>query len=96
MAAVVKAGKSAHIVVVNAKSATADITNLTDVTKVPVFQDVAAVDAWGLHGAGKDDIIIYDSAGKLVWFLPTSGPVDTVLTQQAGFDAVLAALLGAP
>ncbi len=96
MAAVVKAGKSAHVVVVNAQSAAADITNLTDVTKVPVFQDVAAVDAWGLHGVGKDDILIYNSAGKLVWFLPASGPVDTALGQQPGFDAVLAALLGVP
>lgn len=84
-----------HIVVVNAISAANDVSKLTDVTKNPVFQDVQAVDAWTLHGVTKDDFLVYDSAGKLVSYLPISGPTDTVLTTPAGFANVVAALLAA-
>lgn len=95
MAEVKKLGKDVHIVVVNAISAEQNVTNLTDVTAVPVFQDVQAVDAWTLHGVGKDDFLIYDKEGKLIAYLPISGEIDTVLQNEKGFQNVLNALLKA-
>jgi hypothetical protein len=60
---------------------------------VPVFQDVDTVKAWELHGISKDDFLIYDKDGKLLYYLSISGPTDTVLQSDAGFKAVLDLLL---
>lgn len=90
--AVRKAGDDAHIVVVNKEDAAEQVQDLTSVTKVPVHQDTAAVLAWGKHGIAKDDMIVYDSEGKLVTFLPINGTLKTNLSTDDGFAAVVSAL----
>ena len=86
-------GGDVQFVTINAEYASGSVTSLTNVCDHPVFQDTLEVDAWGLHGGGKDDIFIYDQ-GLLLTFLPQGGPVSISLSG-AGYDNVKTAILEA-
>jgi hypothetical protein len=82
-------------VILNADYAEVALANLTQVTAVPIFQDVTPTTAWEQHGAGKDDMVIYDASGKLVTFLAIDGDRAIELGEPEGFDNVLQALIAA-
>ena len=68
-----KEGKVAHFIIVNSESALAYQKSLVDVSSARLFQDSVEVGAWGQHGGGKDDMVVYGSDGKVFKFLPVSG-----------------------
>ena len=86
-------GDDVQFVIINQKGVTSSIGSLTAKCDFPVFQDTSGVDAWGLHGGGKDDIFIYNE-GLLTSFLPMGGPVSISLTG-AGYANVKNAILDA-
>lgn len=88
-------GTSVNIVAVNAAAAASLAAKLTQVADFPVFQDTSAVDAWGQQGGGKDDMFIYDGAGRLYAHLPIGGEIDTNLSDATGYQNVKSALLAA-
>ena len=61
----------------------------------PLLQDVEEVGAWDLHEVSKDDIIIYSAQGTLKRFLARGGAVNTTLSNEAGYNAVKEAIIGA-
>ena len=87
-------GDAVQFVLINDKNVSGSVSNLTNVFSEPVFQDTSEVDAWGLHGGGKDDIFIYDQ-GLLVTFLPQGGAVSIILSNATGYDNVKSAILEA-
>ncbi len=88
-------GDAVQFVVINDKLASSSVTNLTGVFDQPVFQDTPEVDAWGLHGGGKDDIFIYDQ-GALFTFLPTGdADVSIILSTPSGYANVKDAIVEA-
>jgi hypothetical protein len=52
------------------------IEQLTNRCDFPIFQDEAAINAWGLQDGVKDDFYFYDSNGILQNFIPHSGDVN--------------------
>ena len=72
--------------------------NLINKCSFPLFQDVASVDAWGLHGGNKDHFFVYDKKGVLKAFLPVSGDLDVTLSEDEGYknlkDAILDVIAG--
>ncbi len=66
-----------------------DVKNFIDKCTLPILQDTDKIKAWQEMGGQKDDFYVYDSAGKLVHYLPISGgPMDTVLTTKTSYDAL--------
>ena len=86
-------GDEVQFVTINWSFASSSVGNLVSKCDYPVFQDTSAVDAWSLHGGGKDDILIYNE-GLLDTFLPNGGPVSISLTG-AGYDNVKNAIMDA-
>jgi hypothetical protein len=82
------AGRDVVVVVVNIVGAEDTQAELTKSSEYPVFQDVAAVNAWSRHGGYKDDLFVYGSDGKLVRYLKFGGEVDTNLSDAMAYDAV--------
>jgi hypothetical protein len=66
---------------------------LTDVCSFPVFQDEAAIDAWGLHGGGLDDIFIYRSDAALVAYYDLPADPEGSPASEAGRANLRSALL---
>lgn len=85
----VKKGLKVNFVVVNAADAQDTLSNLTAVFQSPIFQDTTTVDAWKLHGCGKDDMVVYDKYGKVFKFLGFWGNLDTNLSDPVGYKNVL-------
>lgn len=52
---------------------------------IPLFQDVGEVDAVALHEAKKDDILVYDSDGKLAAYLAMGGEQTVNLSTPEGY-----------
>ena len=88
-------GYLVHMVAINAISATAHQGGLIENASFPLFQDTPEVDAWGLHGGRKDDIIIYDAEGSLHTSLPNGGELTTNLGTNEGYANVWNALVEA-
>ena len=86
--------KAVYFVSVNKSDATDTQAKLVEKCSFPLFQDTPEVNAWALHGGGKDDFFIYDSQGKLAVFLPASGPISTDLSTPEGYANVKNAVLG--
>jgi thiol-disulfide isomerase/thioredoxin len=89
-------GKQIHFAVVNASNAEQNQKELTDRCTFPIFQDTAEINAWGLHGGGKDDFYLYDSKGALRAFLPPDGATPTNLSTPVGYEALKAAIVALP
>ncbi|MBT9557719.1 MAG: hypothetical protein IV100_16915 [Myxococcales bacterium] len=85
------AGLAVEVAVVNEIGFADSIGNLTAKGTFPVFQDSAEAGVWLLHGAGKDDMIVYTPEGKVSAFLDYGGPVPTSLSTPEGWAAVKAA-----
>lgn len=69
--------------------------HLVDQCTFPLFQDSEAVGAWGLHGAGKDDMVVYGPDGEVAVFFDWGGAVSTDLGTEEGWAHVEQALRGA-
>jgi hypothetical protein len=87
----VTAGLAVEVAVVNETGFADSIGNLTAKGTFPVFQDSAEAGVWLLHGADKDDMIVYTPEGKVSAFLDYGGPVPTNLSTPEGWAAVKAA-----
>ena len=85
---IAKTGKKVDFVIVNADNAVDDVANLVSKCSFPIFQDTEKVGVWKAMGGSKDDFYVYDSAGKLVHFLPFGGTVGTDLGKQSDFDGI--------
>lgn len=59
-------GHAVQFVGINEAGAEDYVKELTNRTSFPIFQDLAEVDAWEMHGGGKDDLFVYDADGVLV------------------------------
>lgn len=81
-------GYTVNFVAINQTGAESTLQNFLDRCSFPILQDVAEVDAWGLHTARKDDIFIYAADGSLAEFIRVSGlPSDIrTLASEAGYD----------
>lgn len=90
-------GVQVQFVAINAVSAAtpADQQKLIDRCSFPLFQDTKAVDAWGQHKAGKDDIFVYKADGTLSEFLPTTGGKNTDLSAADGYANLKQAVVDA-
>ena len=86
-------GVEAAFVSINAFSGLNHQENLIAKCTFPLFQDTEEVDAWGLHDGKKDDIYIYDAAGKLAAFLPINGSIETNLSTDEGYANLKNAIL---
>lgn len=82
------AGRDVAFVTVNIMAAESTQAELVKAGEYPMFQDLAAVNAWGQHGGVKDDLFVYGSDGKLVRYLKYGGDVDTNLSDALAYDAV--------
>lgn len=88
-------GVELALVAVNGADAEAEAELLVDLVSYPVFQDSDEVDAWAQQGGQRDDLFVYDAAGKLSAFLPYGGAQETRLDDPQGHDDVKAAVLAA-
>lgn len=69
------AGHPAHFAAINVANAADHQQELVDRCAFPLFQDLEEVDAVALHRARKDDILVYDSEGRLAAYLTlNTGP----------------------
>jgi len=82
------AGRDIAFATVNITAAESTQAELVKACEHPVFQDLAAVDAWGQHGGAKDDLYVYGSDGKLVRYLKYGGDVDTNLSDAIAYEVV--------
>jgi hypothetical protein len=81
-------GKDIAFVVIAMSGGEASQAELVSRVSFPLFQDTAAVNAWAQHAGGKDDIIVYDTSGKVAQFLPSS--TSTNLSDATAYAAVKA------
>lgn len=91
-------GVKAQIIIINDKRANnpGDRKELLLRTKLPLFQDTEYKSVWTLHAAAKDDMLIYNGAGKLVQIIAASNEtVPSDLSSPEGYNAVKAALVKA-
>ena len=86
-------GDEVQFVTINQRFSSSSVQNLVNKCEYPVFQDTTQVNAWALHGGGKDDIFIFNG-GLLDTFLPMGGPVSISLTG-AGYANVKNAIMDA-
>ena len=92
-----QANKDIHVVVINQIGYETSQAEFSSRTTVPLLQDTAAVNAWGLHGTEKDDLLIYRSDGTLeAWLQPgqLGAPID--LTTTEGYAYVKMKLMNTP
>ncbi len=75
-----KAGLKVNLVVVNLIGTQDAVANLIANGDYPILQDTDAAKVWDLHGAGKDDMIIYSKTGKLTSYYPYGGAIYTALS----------------
>jgi len=88
-------GHDVAFLAVNKDDAVAQQNKLIEVCAYPLFQDTAEAGVWGRYLGKKDDIYVYGSDGTLSAYLPFGGPVNTVLSDPAGYVAVKNAILSA-
>lgn len=90
-------GVKAQIVIINDNRAnnSEDRQELIDRTQLPIFQDTAYKSVWTSLVAGKDDMLIYDGAGKLLQYIKHKGAVPNDLGTPEGYNAVKSALVAA-
>jgi len=88
-------GAAVNLVIVNMIAAEPTQQGFIDVVSFPLLQDVADVDAWGLHQGVKDDLYIYGPTGGLITFLPHDGETNTNMSTDEGYQNVLQAILDA-
>jgi len=81
-------GYNVNFISINASNATEQQQKLADACSFPLLQDTEEVDAWGVHGGGKDDFFIYGRSGTLQRFLPFGGAVNTNLLSEEGYNAL--------
>lgn len=82
------AGRDVAVVAINIIAAEETQADLASQGEYPMFQDVAAVNAWARHGGAKDDLYVYGSDGKLVRHLAYGGDVDVNLSDSAAYEVV--------
>ncbi|XP_063396993.1 selenoprotein P-like [Mytilus trossulus] len=56
--------------IVNSKEVPEQIGQLSSRANFPVYQDTSTTNIWNKLNGGKDDVLIYDRCGKLVYFIP--------------------------
>lgn len=78
-------GRDVNIVIVNKTGELERRDALLERTGLPMFQDVAPVDAWGAVDGRKDDFFFYDAEGTLVAYFSSHGEVDTTLATEEGY-----------
>ena len=104
-------GYELHMVVINEIDTQGTIDLLTQRSQIPVFQDVAEVDAWralsdpdpdaeaeseSRIGGDKDDMYIYDAEGNLWRFLDDDDPAHSLnLSTDEGYTYLKDALIEA-
>lgn len=85
------AGADVDFAIVNRQADNPLVELLSDRCSFPIFQDVSAVDVWGLLGGQKDDFYFYDSNGILRDFIPHTG--DIALSTESGYANIKNAVL---
>lgn len=91
-------GIKAQIIIINDQRANkpGDREKLLLRTKLPLFQDTAYKSVWTLHASGKDDMLIYSGAAKLVQRIAAGNEtVPSDLSSPEGYAAVKGALVKA-
>jgi hypothetical protein len=83
------------VVAINVTTGVETQSLLADTCSFPLLQDTTETNAWSLLNGGKDDMYIYDAAGKLLIHLPAQGDVETNLSTPQGFANVRDVLLAA-
>lgn len=56
--------------IVNSNTAVNEIGQLSSRVNFPVYQDTNDTNIWTKLNGGKDDVLIYDRCGQLVYFIP--------------------------
>lgn len=87
-------GVKAQIIIINDVRANnpEDRQELIKRTQLPIFQDTAYKSVWLDLAAQKDDMLIYNGAGKLVQYIKHKGSIPSVLSTPEGYAAVKNAL----
>lgn len=80
--------RDVNIVIVNQTGQEARLPSLLERTGLPIFQDVAAVNAWQNMDGAKDDFYFYDAEGTLVAYFSSHGVVDTTLATERGYENI--------
>ena len=91
------AHKDIYIVIINQAGYETSQEELRSRSSVPMLQDTADVNAWGIHGVEKDDLLIYRSDGTLEAWLPpgnVAAPID--ITTDMGYAYVKMRLMNTP
>ncbi len=86
-------GMTVEMVIINMVNERNPIEELTNRCSFPIFQDVEAVDAWGLHGGKKDDFYFYDTGGILRRFMTYGEDDNIVLSEAEGYANIKGALV---
>ncbi len=85
-------GLEVAMVAINDADSTDHQDKLVDNCTFPLFQDSDAVDAWELHGASKDDMVVYTPDGTVAVFFDWGGGVESNLATEEGWANVEQAL----
>lgn len=90
-------GVPAQIIIINGSNANSSIdrAKLVERTSWPIFQDTGYAKVMELHASGKDDMLIYNGAGKLMTVFKHAGTVNTNLDTPDGYSNVKQAILDA-
>jgi len=68
---------------------------LTEASTLPTFQSTWEVNAWDMHGGGKDDFLVYNSEGFLTaYFKGFEQPISDLSTEE-GYNNLKEAILEA-
>ncbi len=89
-------GEDIAFVVIAQKDLESFQHELVNRVSFPLFQDTTAVDAWALHGGGKDDLIVYDTKGTVAHYLKYGGTQSTNLSDAAAYAAVKKIIVDTP
>lgn len=81
-------GRSAHFVGLNVPYAVPYQDRLVQRCGFPLFQSTFVVEAFELHQANKDDLLIYDADGRLAHYLSIRGELMINMSTPAGYDNV--------
>ncbi len=88
------AGYAVHFVSINKDNAIDSQEEIVKRCAFPQLQDTVELGLWGRFDGHKDDFYILDAEGKLRTYLPfTGGAIKTVLSVEADYQAVKAAIL---
>lgn len=81
--------------IINQAGSELALAALVEASTLPTFQDTWLLDAWGMHGSGKDDILVYSTSGILsTHFIAFQEPSSDLSTPE-GFQNMKEAILNA-